>query len=299
MRVLVTGRDGQLGRAMAERVADIPVSELEFLFVGRDQLDLMRPNRFTAALDEAAADVVINAAAYTKVDQAEDELDLAMAVNAAGPGKLAEQVARRGARFVQISTDYVFGGDKLTPYYELDPIDPQSAYGQSKAAGEMRVREAGNQNVIVRTAWIYSPFGANFVKTMLRLASERDEVRVVDDQYGNPTSAHDLADGLIAMCRYWRRTPDMGAGWTFHLGAGGEATWADVAREVFEISASLGGPTAYVISIPTSEYPTKARRPVNSRLDSELFRETFGYRAPDWRQSLRGVVDRLVRDGGL
>jgi dTDP-4-dehydrorhamnose reductase len=297
MRVLVTGKDGQLGRCLAERAEQMPQSQLSFVFAGRDRIDLANPAMFKSVLGDIAPDIIINAAAYTAVDKAEDEPDLAMKVNAAGPGALAEAAMSRGGRFVQISTDYVFKGDKNGLYTELDPIDPQGAYGQSKAAGEMRVREAGDAHVILRTAWVYSPYGQNFPKTMLRLAGDRDELNVVQDQYGNPTSALDLADGLIAMCNYWLKAPKMGLGRTYHLAGTGETNWANLAREVFARSAAVGGPTAKVNGIPSSAYPTKAKRPANSRLDSGLFRETFGYRAPPWQDSVRDVVTRLIQEG--
>ena len=295
MRILVTGKSGQLGQSLIERSQASGNDRLSFVFAGRDLIDLERPRAFASVLDAERPDVVINTAAYTAVDKAEDEPDRAMKINAAGPGALAEATMARGGRFVQVSTDYVFDGAKNAPYAELDPIDPQGAYGQSKAAGEMRVREAGGAHVIVRTAWVYSPFGQNFPKTMLRLAGDRDELNVVEDQVGCPTSALDLADGLIAMCSYWLSSPSMGLGRTYHLAGSGETNWADLAREVFAVSGAVGGPVAKVNGIPTSGYPTKAKRPANSRLDCGLFRETFGYHAPDWRRSVKTVVERLVK----
>ncbi|MBU2533478.1 MAG: dTDP-4-dehydrorhamnose reductase [Alphaproteobacteria bacterium] len=294
MRILVTGKGSQLGRALAERSSTAP--GLQFDFAGRERLDLESPERFVSVLDTSRPDVIINAAAETAVDIAERVPDYAMKVNAAAPGRLAELAGRRGVRFVQISTSFVFSGDKPEPYTEFDRVDPRTAYGQSKMAGEMRVREALDNHVIVRSAWLYSPFGQSFVRTMLRLAADRDEVRVIDDQWGNPTSADDLAAGLIAMCNYWLQAPEMGVGRTFHLAARGSASWAEFAEETYAISRQLGGPSARVKGIPAHGDPIKGKRPANARLDSELFRETFGYRAPDWRQSLRPVVERLLRD---
>lgn len=297
MRVLVTGKQGQLGQALAERAALNAVSELEFRFTDRSELDLARPETFESVLEALQPDVVINAAAYTAVDQAEDEPDLVMAVNAHGPGRLAELVGRRNGVLVQVSTDYVFDGSKAGPYGEEDPISPIGVYGRSKAEGERLIRAACARHVIVRTAWVFSPFGRNFPKTMLRLARERDEVRVVGDQHGNPTAAHDLADGLIAMCRSWLVKPNRGLGRTYNLAGSGSATWADVARVVYSVSAAACGPTAEVAEIASSDYPTKAKRPANSQLDSGLFLETFGYQAPPWQLSLKTVVERIVKNG--
>lgn len=296
MRVLVTGKTGQLGRALQERVGECCDASMTFLFAGRDLVDLERPETLENAFHVFEPDVVLNTAAYTAVDQAEDEPDRAMAVNAVGAGRLAEIAERYGARLVHISTDYVFDGASARAYLETDACAPQTAYGRSKMAGEMRVREAGHRHVIVRTAWVYSPFGSNFPKTMLRLASSRDEIAVVRDQVGNPTSALDLADGLIEMCRCWLHAPEMGLGQTLHLAGSGDASWADVARAVLQKSAEVGGPTAVVKDIVSADYLTKAGRPANSRLNCELFREVFGYQCPDWRVSLESVVQRLVTE---
>ncbi len=294
MKILVMGRNGQLARALAERSTAANFASLALDFAGRDLIDLADPRTIDAGLAAASPDVIINAAAYTAVDQAEDEPEVAMRVNADGPGHLAEYAARNGARLIHISTDYVFNGEMPTPYDEGDTVEPRSSYGRSKAAGEMRIRDALPDHTIVRTAWIYSSFGQNFVKTMLRLGRERDEITVVDDQQGNPTSAFDLADGLLTIAKCWQQGSRTGLGQTYHLAGTGDATWADFAREIFSQSEALGGPTATVRGIPSSQWPTKACRPKNSRLDCSLFCEAFGYRAPPWQESLRPVIERLL-----
>jgi len=302
VRILVTGCSGQLGKALGEIAAAVQGDEQRTVaFTDRTEIDLARPETIAPALARHTPDVVINAAAYTAVDHAEDEPDLAFAVNAEGVGELARVVAQRGGRLIHVSTDYVFDGTKDAPYVEDDPIAPRSVYGRSKAAGEAALRDALAAHVIVRTAWVYSPFGHNFVRTMLRLGEMRDDVRVVADQWGSPTAAHDLARGLLAVCDTWELpgANETGLGETFHLAGSGEAHWADVAREVFQVSRAAGGPVAEVVNITSDEWPAKAPRPANSRLSSERFAKTFGYRAPDWRQSLMTTVVRIVRARGV
>lgn len=298
MRILVTGCSGQLGRALGEiALAKQGGAERDIILTDRTEIDLAQPQTIAPALARHQPDVVINAAAYTAVDRAEDEPDEAFAVNATGVGELASAIAALGGRLIHVSTDYVFDGTKHGAYVEGDPIAPASVYGRSKAAGESVVRDVLAAHVIVRTAWVYSPFGHNFVRTMLRLGEVRDEVRVVADQFGSPTAAHDLARGLFAVCNTWggRDGTQTGLGETFHLAGSGEAHWADVAREVFKASRAAGGPVAEVVDIGSDEWPAKAPRPANSRLSSEKFAAAFGYRAPDWRQSLMTTTVRIVR----
>jgi dTDP-4-dehydrorhamnose reductase len=290
--LLVIGRDGQLARSLAERA---PLSGIRAEHVGRPQIDLADAASIEAAISASAAPFVVNTAAYTAVDQAEREPELAWRINASAPRVIASAAAARGARLVHISTDYVFDGRGQSPYAEADQTAPLNTYGRSKLAGEMEVRSAGVDHVIVRTAWVYSPFGRNFVKTMLTLAEARPQISVVADQIGSPTSALDLADGLLRMIKSWRSDASKGAGETFHLAGTGETSWAGFAAELFEASRSAGGPGARVLPIPTRDYPTPAVRPANSRLSSEKFERTFGYRAPNWRQAVAEVVDRLVR----
>jgi dTDP-4-dehydrorhamnose reductase len=292
MRILVTGRDGQVARALAERSANHGHT---LIFAGRPELDLSEPETIRDTVARIAPDVVVSVAAYTAVDKAEEEEALAMRINGEGPGHLAEAARKIGARIIHLSTDYVFDGSGDRPWREDDPAGPLGAYGRSKLAGEAAVRQAApDHHLILRTAWVYSPFGANFVNTMLRLAETRDEVRVVDDQFGNPTSALDIADAVLAICDRWEEDPATGSGQTCHLAGTGQTNWAGFASHVFDVSARFGGPSARVTGIPTSDFPTPARRPANSRLDTNRFAETFGWRAPEWRGSVEKVVRRLL-----
>jgi dTDP-4-dehydrorhamnose reductase len=289
-RILVTGTAGQLALALAERAPD------RVRLVGRPELDLADDASIARAVAAHAPDVIVNAAAYTAVDKAEAEPELAARINAHAPGVLARAARAAGARLVQISTDYVFDGSESGAYSEDAPTGPAGVYGRTKLAGEDAVRaELPGAHAVVRTAWVYSPFGANFVKTMLAAARSRPELRVVADQHGNPTSALHLADGILALIACWRERPEADAFGTFHLAGSGAAVWAELAREVFAVSARLGGPAAEVVPIATSDWPTPARRPANSRLDSARFAATFGYRAPHWREGVAETVARLLQ----
>ncbi len=290
MRIAVTGRNGQLARSLQERAADDPAINLVYL--GRPELDLSRPESIAPALAACEADLVVNAAAYTEVDRAESEADAAFAVNAAGAGAVAGAAADLGLPVIQISTDYVFDGEASTPYTETSPTNPVSVYGASKLAGEAAVADANKQHLIVRTAWVYSPFGKNFVKTMLRLAGERDSLRVVDDQTGNPTSALDLADGILAAAGAVLQ-PGFDKWGIYNIAGTGSTSWAGFAAHIFDESGRAGGASARIEPIPGSEFATAAKRPGNSRLDCIKAEEILGYRAPDWRQSCSLVVNRL------
>lgn len=290
MRVLVTGKDGQLARSLAERGAD-----RSLLFVGRPELDLADAAGIEAVVDRVRPDVIVNAAAYTAVDRAEDEPDLATAVNGVAPGVLARAARRCDARMIQISTDYVFEGRLDRPYREDDPVAPIGVYGRSKLMGEQAVAASGVTYATLRTAWVYGPYGANFVKTMLRLAATRDELGVVADQRGSPTSSLDLADAVLRLVETWRDRKDRGAEGVFHVAGGGSVSWADFARTVFRESVARGGPAATVRDLATAEYPTRAARPANSVLDGARFEAAVGWTMPAWTASLPGVVARLVR----
>jgi dTDP-4-dehydrorhamnose reductase len=287
--VLVIGRTGQLARELA--VADTPLA-LEFL--GRDALDLTRPVQAAEVVRARRPDLVLIAAAYTAVDRAESEEETARLVNADAPGAIARACAETGAGLLHVSTDYVFDGAKPEPYVEEDPIAPASAYGRTKAEGEAAIRASGARAAIVRTSWVYSPFGANFVKTMLRLADSREEVGVVADQLGRPTAAADLAAALLELgLRMTRR--DIAAEGLFHYAGAGDATWAEFAEAVFAASARRGGKQPRVRRITTAEFPTPARRPANSRLDTAKI-ERLGVRPRPWREALEICLDRLGED---
>ena len=239
-------------------------------------------------------DVIINAAAYTAVDKAEAEEDLALRVNGEGAGHVAEAAARIGVPLLHLSTDYVFDGALDRPYREDDQTGPISVYGRSKLIGEKRVAERCPDSVILRTAWVYSPFGANFVRTMLRLNEMRDEVGVVADQRGNPTSALDIADALLAVAMRMRADASPLLRGVFHMTGSGEATWAEFAEAVFENAHARGRRLTRVKRITTANYPTPARRPANCRLDNAKLRRVYGLALPEWRASLAVCCARLL-----
>lgn len=293
MRLAVTGRDGQVAASLLELGQNR--RDVEVVAIGRPALDLTRPQTVFAALAAASPDIVVSAAAYTAVDLAEDEKELAFAVNAVGAGKVAEAAAKLGVPVIHLSTDYVFNGAKDSAYVESDSTAPLGVYGASKLAGEAAVAAANPRHLILRTAWVYSPFGKNFVKTMLRLAADRDELSVVADQWGNPTSALDIADAILHAAAMLAKGKDTAFG-VYHLAGTGEVSWSGFARHILDTSRTLGGPHARVRDISTADYPTKARRPANSRLSSAKFAAAFGWTAPDWRAATKVVVARLVKE---
>lgn len=291
MRIAVTGQAGQVVTSLIERGA---AAGHEVIALGRPQLDLADPASVARALEAAAPDVIVSAAAYTAVDKAETESDLAHAVNGAGAAAVAEAARALGVPLVHVSTDYVFDGTLDRPYLETDPTGPTGVYGASKLAGEQAVLAIhGDNSAVLRVAWVYSPFGGNFVKTMLRLAGDRDEVSVVADQVGNPTSALDIADGIIQVATNLVSDSYPELRGIFHMTASGEASWADFATAIFAASAALGGPSAMVKPIGTVDYPTPATRPANSRLDCGLIARVHGVTLPYWRESLDVVVASL------
>lgn len=295
MRLVVTGRDGQVAASLLE--AGQRRDGVEVVAIGRPALDLARPDTVFDALAASRPDIVVSAAAYTNVDQAEDEPDLAFAVNAVGAGNVAEAAARLGVPVIHLSTDYVFDGTGAGAYVETDAPAPRSVYGASKLAGEQAVAAVNPRHLILRTAWVYSPFGRNFVKTMLRLAADRDEIAVVADQWGNPTSALDIADAILRAAAKLGDDCFDGYG-IYHLAGTGDTNWSGFARYIFEISRTQDGPHARVRDITTRDYPTKAKRPANSRLSSVKFAAMFGWSAPEWQVSAQIVVPRLV-EGNL
>lgn len=291
MRIAVTGREGQVVSSLLARAA---YAGADVIAIGRPELDLAAPETILPAFAGAMPDVIVSAAAYTAVDKAESELELARAVNATGAGAVAMAAAALGVPVVHLSTDYVFSGDKPEPYAETDPTSPLGVYGATKLEGEQAVAGATPDHVILRCAWVYSPFGANFVKTMLRVGETRDVVRVVHDQHGRPTSALDIADAIFAISRNLLADSDPGLRGVFHLAAGGEATWAEFAEAIFHEAALRGRKIPNVERITTADYPTPARRPANSRLDGSKLAKFHGINLPDWHDSLRAVMDELV-----
>lgn len=292
MRILVTGREGQVVSALAEEAAGFGH---EIVRLGRPDFDLARPDGMRAALEKHRPDIVVSAAAYTAVDQAETEPELAMAVNGTAPGVIAGAAAEFGLPIVHLSTDYVFDGLKPTPYLETDPTGPQGAYGRTKLAGEAAVAAANPRHVILRTAWVYAHGGKNFVRTMLRLAADRPELRVVSDQLGCPTYATDLARAILALAGQLPARPAGDAGYgVFHASGTGDTSWAGFASAIFALSAAQGGPAARVIPIATADYPTPARRPANSRLDCNKLHAIYGLRQPHWHDGLQRCLAQLV-----
>jgi dTDP-4-dehydrorhamnose reductase len=290
MRILVTGAQGQVVSSMLERAPE----GVEVVAIGRPRLDLADPGSIADAFDAAVADVVVNAAAYTAVDKAEAEEALATRINGDAAGLVAEAARGLGAPVIQLSTDYVFDGSLDRPYREEDPTAPIGAYGRSKLAGEEAAADANPRCCILRTAWVYSPFGANFVKTMLRLGETRSEVRVVADQLGSPTSALDIADAIFEIARQLVEEPAPEKYGVFHMTGAGEAMWAEFAEAVFTEAHAHGRPAVKVIPITTAEYPTPAKRPANSRLDGGRLARDYGVTLPHWRDSIKPVVARLL-----
>ncbi len=291
--ILVFGGEGQLGRELTARAAQAGVA---LVGLRRSEADIADGDAVRNALAENAPSLVVNAAAYTQVDRAEAEADAAFRTNATGAGVIAAACAAAKLPLVHISTDYVFDGTKATAYTEADPISPLGVYGKSKAAGEAVVREACTRHIILRTAWLYGVYGANFLKTILRLARERDELRVVADQRGCPTGTADIADAILAIAP--RLTAGDNVWGTYHFAGAGVTNWHGFAVEIVDAQATFTNRRPTVTAITTAEYPTAAKRPANSKLDSSRFAATFGIRAADWRQRTREVVATLASSRG-
>ena len=298
IRVLVTGARGQVGAAVARLLA----GRAEVVAHGRDTLDLAKPGDIAARVREARPAVIVNAAAYTAVDRAESDEAAARAVNAVAPGVLAEEARRAGALLVHYSTDYVFDGTKSAPYVENDAPNPLNAYGRTKLEGESAIAASGAAYVVLRTSWVYGPDGGNFVRTMLRLAGEREELRIVDDQRGAPTSSLQLARATLAILGS-EATPEEGlekaraASGLYHATASGATTWCGFAQAIFdEWSKRARSPfrAPRLVPIATRDYPTPARRPANSVLDCSRLARAFGMRLGPWREALGETLDRLL-----
>lgn len=289
MKILVTGAQGQVARSLvAARSAHQVVA------VGRPELDIADATSVRSCICSFAPDVVVNAAAYTAVDKAESDAEGAAAVNADGARNVAMACVDRGIPIVHISTDYVFDGTKAGSYLEVDSPSPLGVYGRTKLAGENAVAAANPRHVILRTAWVFSPYGQNFVKTMLRLAAARPQLSVVDDQHGSPTYAPHLADAILALLTRMEQQPQDIDWGIFHAAGDGETTWCGLAREVFQVLREAGGPNATVIPIPTLDYPTPAKRPANSRLDCRKLKRTFGIVLPHWTAGVAQCVPDLL-----
>jgi dTDP-4-dehydrorhamnose reductase len=287
--LLIVGARGQLGRELAAEASRRGIAAIA---VGRDELDITQAEAVRRFVRGAVPRAIINGAAYTAVDRAEDDIEAAHAVNALGPEHLARAAAEHDIPLLHVSTDYVFDGTRNGAYTEDDPVAPLGAYGRTKEEGERRVRGAHAQHIILRTSWIYGAYGNNFLKTMLRLSRERDELRIVADQRGCPTATIDIARALLAA------EAAAGSGpwkWgTYHFAGTGVTTWHGFAREIISAAARVGGRSVPVIPIETQDYPTAAKRPANSELDSTRFAATFGYRSPPWQERTREAVEALL-----
>jgi len=293
--ILVFGGGGQLGQALAGLGRDRGVA---LTALARGEADIADGVAVGAALGAHRPALVVNAGAYTAVDAAEAEPGVALRANAEGPAVLAEACARAGVPLVHLSTDYVFDGTKPGAYVEDDPVSPLGVYGRTKAEGERLVRAAHLRHVILRTSWVYGPHGRNFLRTMLRLAGERDELRIVADQTGCPTSTRSLADAVLRIAPRLARSEAGEAVWgTFHFAGAGATSWAGFAERIVQAAAPVTGRRPRIVPIATADYPTPARRPANSRLDSERFEAVHGVRAARWEGETDRVVSLLTRGG--
>jgi dTDP-4-dehydrorhamnose reductase len=294
MRLYVIGGQGQVARSLREAAACD--TDIVFGWARRPEVDLLRPASIAQALAEFRPDIVINPAAYTAVDKAESEPEQAFAVNRDGARAVAAAAASQGVPVIHLSTDYVFDGTKDIPYVEGDPVNPRSVYGRSKLEGELAVAAVNPQHIVLRTAWVYSPFGTNFARTMLRLAGERDQLRVVDDQLGCPTYAPDIALAAIAVAK-----KVIGEGWSpkfagvTHLVGPDALTWYEFASDIVRGAALRGGRLVPISPIATSDYPTPAERPANSRLSTARLASVFDVRLPPLERSLADCLDRLLK----
>ena len=294
-RILLTGKNGQVGFELQRALA--PLGEV--IAVGTADCDLSDANAIRGLMQRVQPQLVVNPAAYTAVDKAESDADKARAVNAVAPGVLGEEASRLGASVIHYSTDYVYDGSKDGLYTESDPVSPQSVYGQTKLDGERALQAVTPRHVILRTSWVVGAHGGNFAKTMLRLAGDRDELKVVADQFGAPTSASLIADVTAHIARQILR--DGADGFPFgvyHLAAAGETSWHAYAQyvigEAIGMGKALKATPERVLPIPASSYPTPARRPQNSRLDTHKLRQTFGLHLPHWQEGVKHILQQIL-----
>jgi dTDP-4-dehydrorhamnose reductase len=294
MRVLVLGGGGQVGRALASCAPE----GIAVRAPTRAELDAGDEASVRASLRDFGATALVNAAAYTAVDKAESEPEIATRINADLPGALARIAAEAAIPFVHLSTDYVFSGESIAPYREADACAPLGVYGRTKRAGEIAAWRAGGRVAILRTSWVFAPWGNNFVRTMLRLAASKPELRVVDDQRGGPTSALDIADAIFRILPRLADAADKDAAGLFHFQGRPAVTWAAFAEAILDEGAKHGHPRPPVLRISTAEYPTPAARPANSVLDCARYSRVFDAAPPDWRRSLPETVERLLADTG-
>jgi dTDP-4-dehydrorhamnose reductase len=290
MRLLLLGGTGQVGR---EFRAHLPTG-IDCIAPSRAELDLTDADSITRIISAGSWSAVVNAAGYTDVDRAESEPTLAFAINTDAPARLAAETGRRGIPLIHISTDYVFDGRKGASYVESDATGPLNAYGRSKLAGELGIRAATSRHVIIRTSWVYSPTGKNFVRTILRLAAERERLTIVADQRGCPTAARDIAKASLDVALRCAAEPDRAPYGLYHFAGAGEATWFEFACAIIEMADGWLPRQPQVVPIKTADYPTKALRPADTRLDCAAMARVFGITARPWREALTATLDCLL-----
>ena len=292
-KILLTGVNGQVGHALTNKLSNFDVIALS-----REQLDLAKAHDIKRVVREIKPDLIINPAAYTAVDKAESEPELAFAINAIAAQILAEEAAKLNAALIHFSTDYVYDGRKTSPYVETDDVNPVSIYGKSKLAGEDAIRAVGLPHLILRTSWVYGAYGKNFLKTILRLASERDGLRIVADQFGAPTSSESIAEGVIQLIQAWQPSEQSQTG-IVHFSNTGKTCWHSFSCEIIKLYNELAiGPALTtsvenIAAIRTADYPTPAARPANSCLDNNKLNDVFGVQLPTWQQGLQQVMQSL------
>ncbi len=293
MKILLTGINGQVGDALQSKFG-----QHELVALSREQLDLSNADEIRRLVREIKPNLIINPAAYTAVDKAESEPELAFAINATAPQMLAEEAAKLGAAIIHFSTDYVYDGSKDNAYVETDAVNPVSVYGKSKLAGEEAIRMVGLPNLILRTSWVYGNYGKNFLKTILRLAGEREKLTIVGDQFGAPTSSESIADAVLKLIKHWQPAQENQSG-IYHCTNVGKTSWHGFSCEIIKEYNTLAGVPALktnlenVVAITTADYPTPAARPANSCLDNRKLKDIFGVELPSWQQGLQQVMQDL------
>ncbi|MBC7755208.1 MAG: dTDP-4-dehydrorhamnose reductase [Bdellovibrio sp.] len=296
-KILLTGVNGQVGHALKTKLADY-----EVLALSREQLDLTKTHDIKRIVRDIKPNIIINPAAYTAVDKAESEPELAFAINATAAQVLAEEAARLDAGLIHFSTDYVYDGTKISAYVETDEVNPVSVYGKSKLAGEAAIRAVGLPHIILRTSWVYGVYGKNFLKTIVRLAAERDSLRIVGDQFGAPTSSESIADAVVQLVSTWQATQENQTG-TYHFTNDGETSWHGFSCEIVSQYNALvkekDWPTLKakienISAITTADYPTPAARPANSRLNNAKLKQVFNVQLPTWQQGLQQVMQNFI-----
>ena len=302
-KILLTGVNGQVGHALKTKFADYEsLSQFEILALSREQLDLTKIHDIKRVVRDIKPDLIINPAAYTAVDKAESEPELAHAINAIAAQILAEEAARLNASIIHFSTDYVFDGNKTTPYVETDEVQPMSMYGKTKLAGEEAIRAVGLPHLILRTSWVYGAYGKNFLKTILRLTAERVSLRIVGDQIGAPTSSESIAHAVMQLVNVWQPNQENETG-IYHFTNAGETSWHGFSCEIInEYNAlmqskmwpALKTSVQNIAAITTAEYPTPAARPANSRLNNTKLKQEFNIELPSWQQGLQQVMPTLI-----